>query len=617
VKVPATPEASSTAVLTHETERSSRARLASWRENILDAILRVAFVASMCVLLVTLPAAIRVKGFDYIARVAAFTLVVAGCTFIRGHVRARARVFLGAIAAYEAAAPYFSGLTGGVGVLAALSVVIAVLVLSRRDAIVLAGFILAAWWAWWAQLRWGLVAPPPPEHADTGRPYLAFGICATASAVVPLCLMPTDYLIRKLVETLGQTETLIAELRAKMGALEAEMQRRREAENKLWDAQRMELVGRLAGGIAHDINNNLTVIQASAALIGKKAPPEELRELGTGIVDACENAATLTRRLLAIGRRDVTRREILPVAEVLEQCKRNVRPALGASITIDVRAADEVVVNVDRGQFLQAVLNLAINARDAMPEGGALGIVAEHGGPAPAYDRLSSGAAPTDVVRIHVTDTGTGISHKTLDRIFEPFFTTKRVGQGTGLGLPMVCAFVESNGGRLGIRTRPGSGSTFTLELPAAVRAAATAGRSLAARPGATILVVDDDARVRSIVATTLEAAGYRVIDVAGGEDALALARNGDAVDLLCTDARMPGMSGEALVRRFRAEHPQTPILVCSAYVDDASLRAWIEAEAVAAVRKPFAPADLEHAVAQALASTPRELPAESVGTLA
>jgi CheY-like chemotaxis protein len=267
-------------------------------------------------------------------------------------------------------------------------------------------------------------------------------------------------------------------------------------------------------------------------------------------------------------------------------------------------------VNVDRAQLLQAVLNLALNARDAMPEGGELGVHVTQGEPAPHYDFVSPGAPPENAVRIEVSDRGSGIAPEVLPHIFEPFFTTKEAGQGTGLGLAMVCAFVEANGGRLGVRSRPGEGATFSIELPAVEGRSATSETAVSVRlrSGATILVVDDDVRVRSVVASTLRDAGYVVVEVERGDEALARAAAGEGIDLLCTDALLPGLSGEALVRRFHAEHPSIPILVCSAYVDDPGLRAWIEANALPVVRKPFSRAELERAIAKALTGASNRL---------
>jgi signal transduction histidine kinase len=345
---------------------------------------------------------------------------------------------------------------------------------------------------------------------------------------------------------------------------------RRVLEDQLRQAQKMEAVGQLAGGIAHDFNNLLTVIAGYGEIarrrIGAGPGANELGE----IQRAAERASDLTRQLLAFARRQVLEPVLLDVNEVATGLVPMLSRLLGETIEIAMLAADGLpAVLADRAQLEQVVINLAINARDAMPQGGTLAIETSvaHGH-----------------VRLAVSDTGAGIEPAELERIFEPFYTTKEVGLGTGLGLATVHGIVTQSGGRVEVSSEPGLGSTFTVLLPAAE--GAPRGRERVEPPAAggdeTLLLCEDEDGVRKLIELVLTGAGYTVLSAAGPAEALAVAAGVERIDALVTDIVMPGMSGIELARRL--EPPR--VLFISGYSSEA---AGGLPEGSAFLEKPFA----------------------------
>ncbi len=365
-------------------------------------------------------------------------------------------------------------------------------------------------------------------------------------------------------------------------------------EVQLRQAQKMEAVGRLAGGIAHDFNNLLAAISSYAELLldalpadAAAAPPAALaaavhdaREDVREIRRAAERGATLTRQLLAFGRGQLLQTRDLDLNLVVGDLGRLLGRVLGAEVELRLQlAADPAPVRADPGQLEQVLLNLAVNARDAMPGGGVLSIGTRH--VLVPEGTIAEGAAaelaPGRYVAVDVRDTGVGMDAATLARIFEPFFTTKPAGQGTGLGLAMVYGIVAQTGGRVTVDSAPGRGTTFTLYLPAlaAVPALAASRAAPADAPespapdgaGTTVLVVDDEAALRGAAARLLARRGYTVLEAGDGVEALGVAeRHAGPVHLLLSDVRMPGMDGRELARRFRAARPEARVLLMTGY---------------------------------------------------
>jgi signal transduction histidine kinase len=346
-----------------------------------------------------------------------------------------------------------------------------------------------------------------------------------------------------------------------------------ESENRFRQAQKMEAVGRLAGGVAHDFNNMLTVILSFASELAEGLTGER-RELAQEIERAGQRATALTRQLLSFSRKQVVCREVLRVDEVIPKLAKMMSRLVGPGIELELSMADGVgCIHMDPAQLEQALVNLAINARDAMPEGGKLTIEARNADVAPARYG-PEGVAPGRYVVICVSDTGTGMDDATRSRIFEPFFTTKLKGKGTGLGLAMVFGTVEQSGGYIDVASELGAGTSFTIHLPrvpvpspSQADAPAPIGR---AGGGQRILVVEDEPQVRAAVRLFLSAGGFTVLEAGNGDEGLAAFQaDQDGIDLVLTDLVMPGMGGVALGRAVRARRPSVPVLYMSGYSDE------------------------------------------------
>lgn len=381
----------------------------------------------------------------------------------------------------------------------------------------------------------------------------------------------------------------------------------RDKEEHLRQVLRLEAVGRLAGGVAHDFNNILTVISGHAELLLEElAAQDALREDLDEIRRAAERATGLTRQLLAFSRKQVLRPERLDLSHTLTELEWLLHRLIGEDIELITNArADLGAILADPSQIEQVVVNLVVNARDAMPKGGRLVL---------GTDRLAvterrrpqAYVAPGEYARLSVSDTGAGMDAATLARIFEPFFTTKPVGSGTGLGLSTVYGIVKQSGGYVWAESEPGRGSTFFVLLPLAPETAATPAATAPALPAArgagTVLVAEDEREVRGITRRILERAGYTVLVAEDGPGALALSRrHAGPIDLLLTDVVMPRMSGKELADRITAERPETRVVYMTGYTDDAIVHHGVLDEGVALVVKPFTAT----ALLQALAAMP------------
>jgi PAS domain S-box-containing protein len=365
-----------------------------------------------------------------------------------------------------------------------------------------------------------------------------------------------------------------------VGGMSDLTERQRLAE-QLRAAQKMEAIGLLAGGIAHDFNNVLTAVLGFAGLLKAELTdrPTAL-DYATEIESAAQRAANLTAQLLAFGRRQVLKAEIVDINDVLTGITRMLTRLLEEHIRVRLEpGADVPAIRADPTQLEQVLVNLAVNARDAMPEGGELVVsteaVAWPGGSARGR-QMSAGS----YVRLAVRDTGGGMDEETRQRIFEPFFTTKGRGKGTGLGLATVYGIVKQSGGYIWVDSAPGAGTTFEIFLPAAQDAAAprvapAATQSSARGAGETILLVEDERSVRQLAAEVLRRAGYQVLEAADGREALAAAQqHAGALDLLLTDMVLPDLSGPATAEALRARRPELRVLFMSGYSSDAHGRA-------------------------------------------
>ena len=406
----------------------------------------------------------------------------------------------------------------------------------------------------------------------------------------------TDYIMKDRLQRLAP-----AVARALQDA--AVRRERRQLQHQLLQAQKLEAIGRLAGGVAHDFNNVLTAILGSTELLLLDTPAGVAAREELEIVrDAATRAQELIRQLLAFSARQVLQPAVVDLNALVESLGRMLRRLIGEDVTLTTApGAGLGAVRVDPGQIEQVLVNLAVNARDAMPDGGRLTIGASNA------DVVDSGNVPRGrYVVLQVTDTGVGMTPEILARVFEPFFTTKERGKGTGLGLATVYGIVQQSGGHVEVDSAPGAGTTFRIYLPrveAPVEAPPEAAPVTAPEEGSeTVLVAEDERLVRVLVRKTLTQAGYRVLEAGGGEEALRLAaRHDGTIHLLVTDVVMPGMSGRELMRRLAEVRPNVKVLYMSGYSDEAVERHGVLDPGTAFMQKPFTPSVLARRVREVL----------------
>lgn len=384
-----------------------------------------------------------------------------------------------------------------------------------------------------------------------------------------------------------------------MAGVGIDLTERRKLEEQLRQTQKLESVGRLAGGIAHDFNNILTTIMGNLDL-GRMVldPSSRVLSYMDNALRAAESAAMLTRQLLAFSRKETISPRVLDLNQVLQGMRGMLSRLLGEDIelTFDL-SADVWPVLIDPGQLDQIILNLIVNARDAMADGGKLSVETGTVILDPSHALSASGAAPGEYVTLSISDTGIGMTEEVKGHIFEPFYTTKEMGRGTGLGLSTVFGAVKQNGGHIDVRSEPGRGSTFLIFLPKAkgsVAAAAPTGRCLETRGGTeTIILAEDDAGIRAVAEESLSGLGYRILVCQDGRSALDAALAAGTIDLLVTDLIMPDINGKELAKRMSSRLPKLRVLYTSGYTADIIGRHGMLEPGVEFLPKPYVPSEL------------------------
>ena len=397
---------------------------------------------------------------------------------------------------------------------------------------------------------------------------------------------------------------------------------RRALENQINQSQKMDMVGQLAGGIAHDFNNVLSAIMmANDFLLNAHKPTDPSFQDIMQIKQNATRAATLVRQLLAFSRRQTLRPQVLDLGDALSDLTMLLRRLIGEKVKLDlVHGRDLWPVKVDVSQFEQVIVNLAVNARDAMPEGGKLTVRTANVTSEESAHLAYKGMPPADYVRIDITDTGTGIPADIVDKIFEPFFSTKEVGKGTGLGLSTVYGIVKQTGGFVYVDSEAGKGTSFRIFLPrhhpeqevqpdTAAANSAPKESPAEAKPRTdltgqgTILLVEDEEGLRSLNARGLRSRGYNVIEASNGVEALeALEQKNGAVDLVVSDVVMPEMDGPTLLKAMRGRNPDLKIIFVSGYAEDAFEKSLPENQQFAFLPKPFTLSQLVAAVKETMA---------------
>jgi two-component system cell cycle sensor histidine kinase/response regulator CckA len=387
----------------------------------------------------------------------------------------------------------------------------------------------------------------------------------------------------------------------------------RQLEEELHQSQKMDAIGRLAGGVAHDFNNLLTAITCySDVLLTTFEESDERCEDLREIQKAARRAAALTGQLLAFSRKQILQPTLLDLNAVVTDIEKMLRRVIGEDVRLDT-ALDPALwaVRADRGQIDQVLLNLVVNARDAMPNGGPLCIRTRNAElPAPhphAHGVVDAGA----YVTLEVSDAGTGIAPTVLPHLFEPFFTTKGPGKGTGLGLSTVYGVLRQSDGHIEVRSELGRGTTFVLYFPRETGERSAVSEEKPAQVpesrAATILLAEDDASVRELVRMMLSKKGHVVLCASDGEQAITMAaQHAGAIDLLLTDVVLPGLNGREVAERMRAARPELRVLYMSGYTDDAILRRGVLSQQSSLIQKPFSAADLTNKVGELLAQPRR-----------
>ncbi|HWQ88247.1 ATP-binding protein [Brevundimonas sp.] len=410
-----------------------------------------------------------------------------------------------------------------------------------------------------------LDTPPSQRFSRNAGLLLVLGL----ALLVVVVLSVAQGALRKANRELARRAEVLAETNL---LLQQQMAEREKAEEALRQSQKMEAIGRLTGGIAHDFNNLLMVASSGIELLDRTEDPKKRRTLSEGVRQAIERGAALTRQMLAFSRRSPLKADVLDLPTQVEGLRFLLERSLREDIEVVVDLPEGLWrIEADAGELELALLNLAVNARDAMPNGGTLTLSAHN---------VPGSESGHDTVCLTVTDTGTGMSPAVSSRVFEPFFTTKEVGRGTGLGLSQVYGFVRSSGGEIGVESAEGIGTTFTLCLPrsekaATVLSAAPAGAAAAGparRRGGRLLLVEDDDAVAAGVGHMLRDLGYTYVRAAQATDALNILESGERFDLVFSDMVMPGeLDGLGLGKEIRSRQPDLPVVLTTGYSEAAS----------------------------------------------
>jgi signal transduction histidine kinase/CheY-like chemotaxis protein len=569
-------------------KRDDSELLAEWRERVLRGVLLTSTIALIPALVIQIWQAARgtpgVHSGIFMALGAVAALSLLTIARIPHATRAATTIAIGYM--LTAGAIIVEGFAPAQFVAVCMLTMLCVLLYSARVAFYLLAAIAAAMALAAALFVHGTMAPLDRAHIDVRDPFnwARVGLYTLfPSAVVAVA---TSYLIGKLRETVHARQVTLTELQ--------------NAQARLVQAQKLQAIGQLAAGIAHDFNNTLSVITLEAELLKLRASSPTAMNGSTdtlraadALLAAAERGTQLARQLLLFGRTESSERGVIDATACLEEQVRTLQRLLPEEITVEAKlASEQLPVRMHSGELQQIALNLGINARDAMPRGGTLWIeLSEH-----ALEPREASAlhvAPGRYVRLLCRDSGSGMDEATLARAFEPFFTTKGIGRGTGLGLTNVWNIAQRAGGAVDIESARDEGTTLWVYLPLSEAPVAERVISGSIRPPAfareTVLVVEDDIRIRALLVTAFADAGYQVLDASDVDGALSIERTHEGpIHLLCTDVVMPGRPVRELIAEVRTRHPQAGILVCSGYSEDEQIARGVQRGELTRLEKPF-----------------------------
>jgi two-component system, cell cycle sensor histidine kinase and response regulator CckA len=431
---------------------------------------------------------------------------------------------------------------------------------------------------------------------------LVSGVLGEEQAIDSLKSGATDYVLKQ------RLTRLVPAVRRAMQEVE-ERAERKQLEAQFIEAQKMEVVGQLASGVAHDFNNILAVIMGCSELITSKLGADSpLQKYTEEIRHASESAAGLTRQLLVFSRKQTVQPVVLDLNDVMKDLDKMLRRLIDENIEMTIVPGKQIGrVKADPGYVGQVVMNLVVNARDAMPNGGKLTIATSNVTLDESYTRTHTGTIPGDYVMLSISDTGTGMTKEVKARLFEAFFTTKPKGKGTGLGLATCQTIVQQSGGHIGVYSEAGKGTTFKVYFPRVEQPLEAAAKPIQTAPSArgteTLLVVEDEPALRHLAVSVLGAQGYTVLPASNGQDGLRVAREhkGSPIRLAVTDVIMPLMGGKAMAEWLKATYPDLKILFTSGYTDDAITQHGVLESGVAFIPKPFTPTALTRKVREML----------------
>jgi signal transduction histidine kinase len=405
-----------------------------------------------------------------------------------------------------------------------------------------------------------------------------------------------------------RVEERTLELSQANASLIQQINERKQLEQQLHQSQKMEALGRLTGGIAHDFNNLLTAIIGFTELIRVYASPDDpVEELVDKVVSSSQRAATLVRQLLTFSRKQIVEPQILDLNSVMTDIDKMLRRIIGEDIELKTILQPYLwSVKADPAQIEQVIVNLAVNARDAMPDGGRITIETTNTVLDESYTADHLNVKPGQYILLAVSDTGIGMTEEVKTHLFEPFFTTKEEGKGTGLGLATTYGIVKQSGGDIWVYSEVGQGSTFKIYLPRVEVAAKSVVSSevevTIPRGNETILLVEDDPEVRTLTRLILHGQGYTLLEAVNGQEALLLfSRYSGPIHLVLTDVIMPGLNGKALIQQLRQTQPQIKILFMSGYTDNVIAQHGVLDPGLAFLQKPFSPAILARKVREVL----------------